>query len=143
MLKITTAVHVLFALLLGACAQLPPTPQDIQAKRFEAAPGKAVIYLVRMQPDLSYLTATVLLDEQMIGSTHAGTYFRLEVAPGRHRISGYAQDNASLTLDVQADHIYFVQQIVTGAARESPHSIYQLIPEREGRAAVARSVLIS
>ena len=143
MLKITTLVYVLFALLLGACAQLPPTPQDIQAKRFEATPGKAVIYLVRMRPDLSYLTATVVFDEQIIGSTHAGTYFRLEVAPGRHRFTGYAQDNASLTLDVQADRIYFVQQIVTGAARESPHSIYQLIPEGEGRAAIARSILIS
>ena len=39
------------ALLLGGCAQLPPTPEDIQAKRFEVPPDKSVIYVVRPPVD--------------------------------------------------------------------------------------------
>lgn len=127
-------------MLLAACAPLPPTPQDIAAKKFEAAPGQAVIYLVRESPDLSYLTAPVVLNGELIGSTQAGTYFRLEVPPGRHEIRGFAADTGSIRLDVQADRIYFVRQRVGGDFRTTnPNSIFSLIGENEGRAAVMRS----
>lgn len=41
------------AILIAGCAQLPPTPQDIQAKKFEGVPDKAVIYRVRDIPDFN------------------------------------------------------------------------------------------
>ena len=67
--------------------------------RFEHAPGKAVIYLVRDDPDISREVSTVMLDDNMMGSTYPGTYFRWVVDPGRHQIRGYAGDNGSFTLD--------------------------------------------
>jgi hypothetical protein len=133
---------MLLALLSFACAPLPLTPQDVQAKRIESTPGKAVIYVVRTRPDLSYLPSTITLDDQMLGTTHAGTYFRVEVQPGRHQLAGYGQDTGAITLDVQADRIYFVQQTVAGSWRTpSPHSFFRIISENEGRATVARGVL--
>jgi hypothetical protein len=93
------------------------------------------------RPDLSYLTATLNLDDQMIGSTHAGTYMRLEVAPGRHRITGYGQDNGAITLDVQADRVYFVRHTVSGSWRATnPHSHFSVIDEAQARAAMAGAV---
>lgn len=139
-------LHVLFrslllAALLAGCAPLPPSPQDLEAKRFEPVAGQAVIYLVRHYPDISRDVATVMLDDQMMGSTHPGTYFRWVVAPGRHQIRGYAGDNGSFTLDVDAGRIYFIQQTVSrffGFAQ----SFFQLVPESYGRAAVLRAELV-
>ena len=129
------------ALLLSACAPLPPSPQDLEAKRFEPVSGKAVIYLVRDYPDFSREVGTVMLDDQMMGSTYPGTYFRWVVEPGRHQIRGYAGDNGSITIDVAPDRMYFLQQSVTrffGFAQ----SMFRVIPEPYGRAAVARAELV-
>jgi hypothetical protein len=142
MIRIWTGLCGAVALVLAACAPLPQTAADVQAKRIESAPGKAVIYLVRTRPDLGPLPTPVKLNDRMLGSTHPGTYFRLEVEPGRHVLTGFAQDNGSITLDVQADRFYFVRHSVSGTWREnSPHSFFRIIPENEGRDAVARGVL--
>jgi hypothetical protein len=65
----------------------------------------------------------------------------MEVAPGRHRLAGYGSDNGAVTLDVQADRVYFVQHTVTGHWREgSAHSFFELIDEARARAALATTV---
>jgi hypothetical protein len=116
--------------------------QQSAAPQIQSTPGKAVIYIVRSRPDLSYLTAPLTLDERMIGATHAGTYMRLEVAPGRHRITGYAQDSGAITVDTQADRVYFVQHRVAGSWRSTnPFSHFQLIDESRARAAMAGAEL--
>ncbi len=129
--------------LLAACVQLPLTPDDIQAKRFESAPGEAVLYLVRTNPDLGNLPATVTLNHQMMGASYIGTYFRWELPPGRHRIAGYASDNGDITVDVQTDRMYFVQQVVRGGGRlRTPHLNFRVIDEHLGRAAVLDGMLV-
>jgi hypothetical protein len=35
------------ALILAGCAQVPPSPQEIGAKKFEAVPDRAVVYIVQ------------------------------------------------------------------------------------------------
>lgn len=132
----------MLALALGGCAQLPPSPQEIEAKRFEPAPGRAVIYVVRDEPDFDRTGAAVMLDDQMMGTLYPGTFFRWVVAPGRHHIRGFAGDAGSYTMDVGADRIYFVQQWVTPLLPIGiMQSHFQLVPEPNGRAAVLRSVL--
>lgn len=132
----------LLTVLLAACTPLPPSPADIEAKRFEPAPGKAVIYLVRDRPDLSYEAATVLLDDQMMGSTYPGTYLRMIVAPGPHEIRGYAGDNGRFRLDVPPDGVYFVQQSVARTFTGFAQSMFRPLPDGVGRALVMRSELI-
>jgi hypothetical protein len=133
---------LLLALALAGCAPLPPTAEDIDAKRFERVPSKAVIYLVREIPDFSREAATVTLDDNMMGTTYAGTYFRWVVEPGRHQIRGYAGDSGSMILDVAADRIYFVQQSVSRSFGGFVRSFFRPIPESYGRAAVLRAELI-
>lgn len=133
---------LMLALALAGCAPLPPSPQDIEAKRFEQVPGKSVIYLFRGEPDFSREVATVMLDDQMMGSTYPGTYFRWVVEPGRHQIRGYAGDNGSIVLDVGPDRTYFVQQSVTRMFHGFAQSMFRPIPEPYGRTGVLRGELI-
>lgn len=138
-----TLLGLLAALALFAgCASVSTAPQAGGATpAIVGAQGKAVVYIVRTRPDTSYLTGTLVVDDQVVGSTHAGTYMRLELSPGRHRISGYGQDNGAITLDVQADRIYFVQHSVSGSWRaQSPHSFFTVLTEQRGRAAMAGTV---
>jgi len=133
---------VLGLLLIAGCAQLPPSPQEIEAKRFEPAPGKSVIYLVRDDPDFSDAGAPVVLDDQLMGSTYPGTFFRWVVEPGSHQIRGFAGDAGSYALRTGPNSLYFVQQRVSRfLPTPSAQSYFQLVPEGHGRAAVMRSVL--
>lgn len=133
MFKSLTAALVV-TVSLAACA-LAPTAQQIQAVRIEGSPGVGVVYLVRSNPDLSYLPATVTLDGRLIGTTYAGTYIRLEIPAGRHRLSGYAVDSGAINLEVQPDRVYFVQQTVAGSWRSpsSMTSFFRLIDEQRAR----------
>jgi hypothetical protein len=135
-------VLLLIVFVLAGCAPLPPSPQDIEAKRFEPVPGKAVIYLVRESPDISREVATVMLDDTMMGSTYPGTYFRWVVEPGRHRIRGFAGDAGAIDIDVFADRIYYVQQSYTRGFTGFGQSFFRHIPEWLGRSAILRSELV-
>ena len=85
---------VLLALALTACVTREPSPQEIRSKRFETLPDKAVVYLYRDRIDFVDNPASFTLDGAHQGATYRGTYFRLELAPGRHQLAGFAQDQA-------------------------------------------------
>jgi hypothetical protein len=133
---------LLMALFLAGCQQPPLTPQDIQARKFEAIPGMAVIYVVRDYPDFTELQATIYLGDKLIFKTYPGTYYRWEAPPGEHLIRGAAFDTGAIKLETMPGRIYFVQQRVTAALMGSPNSFFQLVPEPAGRGAVLRSVLL-
>jgi hypothetical protein len=133
---------LMLVVVLAGCAPLPPSPQDLEAKRFEPVPGKAVIYVVRDDPDVSREAATLMLDDSMMGSTYPGTYFRWVVEPGRHRIRGFAGDAGSITIDVAPDRMYFIQQTYTRGFTGFGQSFFRPIPEPYGRGAVMRGELV-
>jgi hypothetical protein len=133
---------LLLAFVLAGCAPLPPSPQDLEAKRFEPVAGKAVIYLIREYPDVSRDAGTVMLDDNMMGSSYPGTYFRWVVEPGRHQIRGFAGDAGAMAIDVLPDRIYYVQQSYTRGFTGFGHSFFRLIPEPYGRGLVLRAQLV-
>ena len=133
----------LLSLLLAGCVTpLPPTPQDLEAKKFEPAAGQAVIYLFR-QPAFNREAATLWLDDRVMGSTYPGTYFRWVVPAGRHRIAGYAGDAGTITLDTAPGRIYYVEQIYSNAFLLTRQSFFRLVDENYGRSAVMQSELVS
>jgi len=133
---------VLTALFLAGCVQLPPTPQDLDAKKFEAVPGKSVIYVVRSPMD-SREASGLALDELQQITTFGGTYYRWEVAPGTHRIAGVGRANESVTLTTAPGSIYFLEHTVRGTERSGPQvTSLRQINERDGRAMVLRSQLL-
>lgn len=130
------------ALLCAACAQPPPSPADLQAKKFEVPDGgRAAIYIVRDVAGFNDDGATLLLDGTTMITTWPGTFYRWEVAPGTHRIAGYASDSGNISVNVEAARIYFVQQWVAFGML-GPRSRFAQVPPDQGRAAVMRSELI-
>jgi hypothetical protein len=132
----------LTAFLLAGCAQLPPTPEDIQAKKFEPVADKAAIYIVRTPMD-SYEAGTIQLDDNAQITTFSGTYYRWEVAPGPHHIAGFAGETGQVQINAQAGRIYFVRHTVGGTPRSGwTYTNLQQINEQEGRKLVMQSQLL-
>ncbi len=132
---------LLIAAVLAGCAQLPPTPADIQAKRFEVPPGKAVIYVVRTLLD-SRESSGLVLEKGGLVMTLPGTYYRWEVDPGMHRVDGFGVGTESVTLQAVAGQIYFLEHTVVGDRRSGPQLTWlERIGDAEGRALVEKSEL--
>jgi hypothetical protein len=131
----------LLALLVAGCVQLPPSPADIQAKKFEAVPDKAVIYFVRPPVDSEH-PGVVTIDGSIQVSTFQGTFNRVEVAPGPHLIEGVIPPSLRMTLDVQAGQIYFLRLWVRGTSRGGPTTAsMQLVNPEQGRILVTQGSL--
>lgn len=133
---------IMIFMFVGGCAQIPPTPEETQAKKFESVPGKAVIYIVRGYPDLYFGHGSLGLDDKIAITMMEGNFYRWEVAPGPHLIAGKGQDMSRVTINAEAGKIYFVQHIVQGYRSTTHGGHLQLIPEREGRAMVQRATLL-
>jgi len=131
------------ALLLAGCVQLPPTPEDIQAKKFEILPDKSVIYVVRSAMD-SYESSELSLDGRAQISTYRRTYYRWEVAPGTHRVAGIGRANEEVTLTTAPGRIYFLEHKVLGDWEDGGviYSGLREIGEEAGRALVMRAQLL-
>jgi hypothetical protein len=137
--RLLLAFAVLYA---AACAPLPPSPQDLQAKRFDPAPDKGVVYLFRDLPDFVDDGAPITVDGMMQATTYPGTYLRLELDPGRHRIAGFASDAGAVELEVQAGQIRFLQQTVVRGFIGPARSQFRPVHESYGRQAVLRYELV-
>lgn len=132
---------LLTVLLLAGCAdlQLPPSPQDIQGKKFESVPDKSVIYIVRTRMDSNEVSGLSLDDRGQI-STFRATYYRWEVAPGAHRVAGIGRANESVTLTTAPGKIYFLEHTVLGSPRMGATSTWlRQIGDAEGRTLVMNS----
>lgn len=134
-------LNFLLCTFVAGCAQLPPTPADIQAKKFQPVPDRAVIYIVRPLVD-GNVHGPLSIPGGMI-TTHPGTYHRLEVAPGAHQITGAAGWGVSVTVQTEAGKIYFVEQVATGGPREGLQSMsLRRIDETLGRRMVLDATLL-
>lgn len=125
-----------------ACAPLPPSPADLEAKRFEPAPDKGVVYVFRNQPDFVDDGAPITVNGHLQGTTYPGTYLRLELAPGRHRMAGFAGDAGWIDVDAVPGEIRFVQQAVIRSFIGPAQSRFRFVDPHYGRNAVLRYELV-
>lgn len=133
------AVVFLIGSAIAGCMHTQ-APLGADAQAFNGSPDKAIVFLVRISPDLGELPATLWINDTLLGTTHPGTFYRMELVPGRHTIRGYGVDPGSITLDARPGRVYYVQQKVLGTFRApSPRSIFEVLSEPQGRAAIARA----
>jgi hypothetical protein len=126
--------------LLGGLALAPSYGHaaDKQAAPIESVPDKAVIYIVR-QPMDSWEAGMISLDDNQQITTHRGTYYRWEVAPGPHRIAGYAGASGSVKLSTEPGKIYFVRHtVITGRPSGSVTTQLRQISDKEGQKLVGQ-----
>jgi hypothetical protein len=138
---LNTRISVVAVMLsLAACAA-PKLDGDPQTVRIETPPpGMSVIYLLRSARDWSTNASLVHMDESRVGTTGAGVYYRMEVPPGRHRLAGYAFDQGNITVDTQANGVYFVEQHVQGMynrAQVMHSSNFEVVDEARAREVIA------
>lgn len=114
--------------------------QDARAKLFEPVSNMAAIYIVRDTSDFPHYLLRVTLDGAPVGDTLPGTYFRVLVTPGAHEIGTEGTDHPPITLETEAEGIYFLrlvpyQNILTVEGR-----LTELDPQA-GKAAVSEAQL--
>lgn len=102
----------LLAAALAGCASVPAgDPQlDARLKTFAAPPGAAGLYVVRSEPAAPAVRMDVDVDGVPLGRTAAGTYLYRTLAPGRHTVTSYAENTATLEVEVGAGGLAFVAQ---------------------------------
>ena len=130
-----SAVVVICALLLAACATREPSPAELDARQFKTVAGKAVVYVYRDRLDALDNQAVIMLDEQMQGASYRGSFFRFELSPGRHRLDGYAGDSGRYNFVVDAGGLYFIRHSL-GRIAGQDYSVFRPVPPETGRAAV-------
>lgn len=131
------ALGVMLALV--GCAALAPEAEDYKAKQFEPVPDKAVIYLVRGAPLYSDRAVPVWLGNFIMITTYPDSFFRWEVPPGTHRISGDDTDFGTIKVAAEPGRVYFVLQQLS---YRYDISYFTLVEELDGRAAVTRATLL-
>jgi Protein of unknown function (DUF2846) len=75
-------------------------------------PGTANIYVFRNEQMGAAIKMPVALDGKLVGDTAAKTYLLLQVPPGSHAIVSKTENDATLTVNAQAERNYFVWQEV-------------------------------
>ena len=130
------------ALLSAACAQIPPSPQEIEAKKMEPVPGRAVVYIAQNPLGSYTYSAGLTFDDGTQITTGPGTFYRWVTTPGTHTINsteGFL--NASITLQVEAGKIYYVEHWVTGVFGAETDARLWKIDDKTGRQMVTTSTL--
>lgn len=129
------------AAILAGCAQIPPSQQEMEAKKFQPVPDKAVVYIVQgaVGPTLA---AGLALDDGSQITTWTGTFYRWVTTPGTRRIVNTAPLNASITLQLEAGKIYFVEQWVAGWRGSVTNSRLEKLDDRTGRQMVSTSTML-
>ncbi|TXL70132.1 hypothetical protein FHP25_36020 [Vineibacter terrae] len=108
-----TGAVVLASIVLAACAPTAPatTAMDVDAKRFETAPGTGAVYVLRGS-DSAFLTGLELkLDGAPLAWLGRRDYVRIDSPPGRRRITCGEGDTLYLA-DVAAGQTLFVEAII-------------------------------
>ena len=120
-------VLVVGALLLGACTSTPEADpdRDARAKQFLTHPASSTIYVYRSEFNHLDADTVLFINGRVIGSTRPGTFFRIDINPGRHVLHGTGIDLGQFELDTRPGQIYYVSHEVMGG-----HSRYELVPDR-------------
>ena len=128
----TLAVVVAF---MAGCASTPQATgeRDAEAKQYAGNPATSTLYVYRPDFGNSDSDTVLWIDGRLIGATLPKTFFRVNVGPGKHTLTGMGYDNGQLTLETRPGELYFVAvSIVAG------NSLFWLVPPDVGRDAVNR-----
>jgi hypothetical protein len=121
--------------LTGGCASTPQgsIERDSDAKQYATHPASATLYIYR--PDIGDSDSDTVLwvDGRLVGATLPRTYFRVNLVPGKHTITGMGHDQGKLTLETRPGELYFVSVL-----NISGNSLFWQVPAEIGRQAVNR-----
>jgi hypothetical protein len=126
---------LIFLVAITGCATVPMASleADQKAKSFSVPPNKSRIYLFRDEAVFGgAIKVTTSINDKIIGQTAPKSYFVVDVPPGKHVLSCFAESNSTLTLNTKKDTAYYVWQemkmgVMTASCR------LQEVEEAEGQ----------
>jgi PBP1b-binding outer membrane lipoprotein LpoB len=142
--NLMAAIALMVVLLMSGCASVPMAGKSADAKAKQFVPsqdGTANLYIYRNEIIGSAIKMPVLIDGVEAGDTVAKAYIFKTLPPGSHTIVSKAENDSSLTVDMQAGQNYFVwQEVKMGVlyARSKLH----LVTEETGEDGVRECGLI-
>ncbi len=139
-LKVVFAV-ALVAIVSG-CAGIikAPASMDSEAKQFKNDPAVAQVYVYRNESLGAAISMPVAVNGKLAGSTGANSFFKFDLAPGKHTISSQG-DESELDIIVKANELYFVwQEVKMGVF--SGGSELQQVDAKEGMDGVSECTMI-
>lgn len=130
---------------LYSCASATKAPEskDFEAKKFQSIDDKSVLYIYRTSRALNAGGLTsVMLDAHSIGDLRTGRYFRVEVAPGNHKIQCRTPESSAVVdLNCEAGKIYYFKQNEHIGIETSRVSLKE-VSEKKGKEAVLGKKLL-
>lgn len=99
---------------LAACASVPKgdVAQEAALKRFMPKPGVAGVYVYRKEDVSGFSAMEVHVDGRSIGRIANKTFLFIELAPGRHVVSGKVGEKPvpGVEFDTVPGKLYYVKQ---------------------------------
>jgi hypothetical protein len=93
--------------------------QRTHALQFQAMPDRAVLYVYRHQYVGMLAGFDLCLDNMLIGQTRGYCFYRLELMPGVHQLSGDKKCEAPFVFEAHAGQVIYVEQEMTMSAMSS------------------------
>jgi hypothetical protein len=131
--------HVLLAILLSlpVVAQQPQTSTPSPSASAQSEPESTLVVFREKHFEGSALKPSIYLDGQELTRLKNGSYFTVQIKPGKHDLSSSAKHEAPLPLDAKAGESNYVQMIVVtgtwrGAGRLVP------VSAEDGKTAISK-----
>lgn len=127
---------------LSGCASVPmgDAKQDAALKTFRAPVETAGVYIYRNESIGGGVKMELDVDGVTIGHTAAKTYLYKEVVPGKHTVSGKAENTDSVDIDVKAGTLSYLWQEVKMGVMSARNKLHR-VDEVEGKKGVMESNL--
>lgn len=121
--------------LAAGCASTPQASveRDKEARQYASAPSNATLFVYRPDFGNPDWDTVLWIDRRLIGATLPKTFFRINVEPGKHTLSGMGYDNGKLSIETRPGELYFVALSVI-----SGQSLFWQVPADIGRQAIDR-----
>jgi opacity protein-like surface antigen len=114
----------------------PPTRAEEDVRRATPSPGKALVFVFRIDPKPLPTLVPVIMNEVRVGELANGTFISTTIGPGRNYLR--IGDRMPSTLEVAASQSYFVLVRSLGDPQSMRLEV-QLVSEAEGRRLLAQS----
>ena len=136
--KIAGPLLLACAVLATGCAtSIPPAAPELDqaAKTFTAPADKAGLYVYRNEFLGAAIKFEVFLDGKRLGELPSKNYFYVEVPPGKHTVTGKAENESSIDFEALPGRLYYVWQEAKMGVFIA-RNLVQLVDEGVGRAGV-------
>src|SRR5688572_20337193 len=96
--------------MLSGCASTPQADagRNAEAQQFASSPASSTLYVYRSDYGNQDGDSVLWIDGKLIGATLPKTFFRVNLNPGKHTLTGMGYDTGRLTLETRPGELYFV-----------------------------------